>query len=588
MTPDRDRLEKILRQHLSLFGSPSANQIEASRARVRERLRSHNDAVPSPVSTRVGPSRLRRTWSMGLMLAAAASVIVFVVKAPSPQTDWLATVEAADGSHYTLQPNAVLRSDSPRGTMLTLKDGSRVEMRSQSELLLEHASDGIGIRLRIGGLIVNAAQQHVGHLYVHTKDMTVAVAGTMFVVNAEASGSRVTVIEGEVRVREGAIEKKLNPGEQVSTSTALAKRAVRDEIGWSRNADAIFAAFSKGMTQTAGPLQPLARPSNAVAPVAPAQVERPEFEEASIRQCDPDNLPETPGAARGGGANSFQLTPGRLRALCMSAATLIRTAYGYGPVDLDFIAAGRGSRAMDFGSVYGLGVEDGRRVKGGPDWVRSEKYTVNAIAAEGVQVSAEMLRGPMLQRLLENRFQLKAHIESEQVPAFALTVAKGGMRMKAVTADACDPLPGRPGAPLVNGQPANVLTPPRSFVDVRNGQKPSCGLWVQRNGPNMVWVGGAAPVTALVQVLGARLGGVRVIDRTALTDRFNFVVEFVLDENSPGLPQGDLPAPVQAADVAPAATIFTAIEEELGLKLDRDKASREFVIIDHIERPSVN
>jgi uncharacterized protein (TIGR03435 family) len=243
---------------------------------------------------------------------------------------------------------------------------------------------------------------------------------------------------------------------------------------------------------------------------------------------------------------------------------------------------------MDFGSVYGLGVEDGRRVKGGPDWVRSERYTVNAITAEGVQVSPETLSRPMLQRLLENRFQLKAHIESEQVPAFALTVARSGLKMKAVTADACDALPGRPGSPLVNGQPANVLAPPRSFVDVRNGQKPSCGLWVQRNGPNLVWVGGAAPVTALVQVLGARLGGVRVIDRTALTDRFNFVVEFVLDENSPGLPQGDLPAPPQPADIPRAATIFTAIEEELGLKLDRDKGSREFIVIDRIEHPTPN
>src|SRR6185295_3975086 len=118
-------------------------------------------------------------------------------------------------SHYTLQPNALLRSDSRRGTMLTLKDGSRVEMRSQSELSLDRTPDGIGIHLRTGGLIVDAAQQHDGHLYVQTKDMTVAVARTMVVVNAEESGSRVTVIEGEVRVREGALERTLNPGEQV-------------------------------------------------------------------------------------------------------------------------------------------------------------------------------------------------------------------------------------------------------------------------------------------------------------------------------------------------------------------------------------
>jgi hypothetical protein len=46
-----------------------------------------------------------------------------------------------------------------------------------------------------------------------------------------------------------------------------------------------------------------------------------------------------------------------------------------------------------------------------------------------------------------------------------------------------------------------------------------------------------------VQVLGSRLGGVRIIDRTYMKDRYNFVLEFVLDENAPGLPGGELPAP---------------------------------------------
>ena len=588
MTPDRHTFDKILRQHLSLFGSPSANQIEASRGRVRERLRSQSDAAMSEVSTAVGPSRFRRTFGVGLMLAAAASVIAFIVKAPSPQTDWLATVEAADGSHYTLQPNALLRSDSPRGTMLTLKDGSRVEMRSQSELSLDRTPDGIGIHLRTGGLIVDAAQQHDGHLYVQTKDMTVAVARTMVVVNAEESGSRVTVIEGEVRVREGALERTLNPGEQVSTSTALAKRAVKDEISWSRNADAIFAAFSKGMTQTAGPLQPFARPSNAVAPIAAAQVERPDFEEASIRQCDPDNLPEAPGGGRGGGANSFYMTPGRVNALCMTVATLIRTAYGYGPVDLDFIVGRGPMRGMNFGSVYGLGVEDGRRVRGGPEWVRSERYTVNAIAGDGVQVDTNAMRGPMLQRLLERRFQLQAHIESEQVPAFALSVARGGPTLRPAPEGSCEPMAPPPGSPALNGQPASPRTPPRNFADVRNGQKPSCGLMLQRNGPNIVFVGGGVPITALVQVLGSRLGGIRVQDRTDMKDRYNFVLEFVVDENAPGVPGLDPPGPAEPSDIPRAATIFTAVEEELGLKLDRDKGSREFIVIDRIEHPTPN
>jgi uncharacterized protein (TIGR03435 family) len=597
MTLDRDGLDKTLRRHLGLFGSPSIEQIEISRARVREQLLSGQEAAMTGVDSQVSASPgLLRWWRTGLALAAATGVIVLVITAPWHQSDWLAVVEAADGSHYQLAPQTPLRSTGAGGTMLTLKDGSRVEMRSQSELSLERAPDGIGIRLQTGGLVVDAAQQHDGHLYVHTRDMTVAVVGTMFVVNAEERGSRVTVIEGEVRVREGTVDTKLRPGQQVATSAALAARPVKEEVGWSRHADAILAAFAKGMAETSGRsalaekivAAPAAVPRQAAGAV---QASRPEFEEASIRQCDPDHLPETPDGARGGGANSFQLTPGRLRALCMTTATLIRTAYGYGPVDLDFIAAERGpGRAMNFGNVYGLGVEDGRRVRGGPDWVRSETYTVNAIAGAGVEADAESLRRPMLQRLLERRFQLKAHIEAEDVPAFALAIAKGGLKIAPVTPGACEPLPARSGSPLLNGQPVNVLEPPRNFADVRRGEKPSCGLWMQRNGPNMVLVGGEVPLSALTQALAPRLGGVRVIDKTSLTDRFNFILEFAVDENAPGL-RLDLPgvnAPTEPSDVPRAATIFTAVDEQLGLRLETTKAAREFIVIDHVERPSPN
>jgi uncharacterized protein (TIGR03435 family) len=591
MTPDRRTLEKTLQRHLSLFASPSANQIDASRARVRERLRARHETAIGD-APQVRGSGVRYAWRAGVSLAAVAVVIVVMVNGPSRRPDWLATVEAADGSRYTLEPGKMLKAADAGATLLVLKDGSRVETRSKSELSLERAQDGIAVRLRTGGVIVDAAEQQRGHLYVHTQDMTVAVIGTMFVVNAEANGSRVTVIEGEVRVREGAVEKRLRPGEQASTNAALARRPMRDEVAWSVRADAILANFAVGMANTAGPLTPLAKPANA-AHAAAAQTprpERPEFESVSVRPCDPDNVPPPPDGARGGGVNSFNLIPGRLRALCVTVATLIRTAYGYGPLDLDFLARGRGPGAMNFGPVYGLGTEDGRRVRGGPDWVRSDRYTIEATVANGVQVDAETLRGAMLQRLLERRFQLKAHVESEGAPAFALTVARGGLKIKPVTTDACDLLQGRAGAPLIDGFPGSVLTPPRSFADVRAGQKPSCGMWGQRNGPNMVFVGGAAPISALVNVLGSRLGGVRVLDRTGLTadDRFNFVVEFAVDDNAPGLRAGDLPAPPDTRDVPPAATIFTALEEELGLRLERAQTSREFIVIDQVERPSPN
>ena len=314
----------------------------------------------------------------------------------------------------------------------------------------------------------------------------------------------------------------------------------------------------------------------------------PEFEEASIKECDPDHLPQTPDGGRGGGANSFQLTPGRLRALCITTATLVRTAYGYGPMALEF-SGNAVARGMTFSNVYGLGAEDGRRVRGGLDWVRSERYTVEAVARPGSTPDAWTLRGPMLQRLLERRFQLKAHIESEQAPAFALTVAKGGLKMKPVTPAGCDELPAREGSPSFFGHSANVLTPWRTVDEVRRGEKPSCGLWGGRRGPNEVMIGGDMPIAALLNSLGLRLGGVKVLDHTGVTDRFNFVLEFVIDENTPSFGAGG-PLPQRGAelDVPPAATIFSALEEQLGLKLERAQAPREFIVIDRVERPSPN
>ena len=123
----------------------------------------------------------------------------------------------------------VVRTNGTTGAVVVLDDGSRVEMRSQSELRMERADDGVRIRLDTGGIIVNAAKQRAGHLYVQTKDMTVSVVGTVFLVNADEQGSRVAVIEGEVRVQQqGSTEKTLRPGEQAATNApGVAARQAR-------------------------------------------------------------------------------------------------------------------------------------------------------------------------------------------------------------------------------------------------------------------------------------------------------------------------------------------------------------------------
>jgi hypothetical protein len=421
MTIEPKRDDDPIARHWS---SAAPDQIESSRTRVLHRLQSTADLLEPALDT--GRDLKPAGWGWQRTAWASAAVVVFAVI--------LFSGRVVPPSRNDGEPQ---RSE-PQSREVTLADGSRIETRPDSEFTVEPADDGVAINLRSGSIIVNAAKQHGGHLYVRTQDMTVSVVGTVFVVNATKDGSRVGVIEGEVRVRSETdaqkIDASLRPGQQVSTSRTLSARPLTDDIAWSRHADvhrAILTAFMNNMTATTGPLTRVRDTSSALqaqrAQSAATAAPGPSFEEASIRQCDPDNLPRSPIGARGGGANSLLMTPGHLYAQCMTLATLIRTALEYGPVELEFMGGGDGRRAgrgMRFEAVYGLGVEDGQRVRGGPDWVREARYTIEAVG-DG-QATAEMMRGPMLRDLLERRFQLKAHIASEQIPAYQLVVGPGG------------------------------------------------------------------------------------------------------------------------------------------------------------------
>jgi hypothetical protein len=119
--------------------------------------------------------------------------------------------------------------------MVRLADGSLVEMRERSGLSLSRKRSGITIRLARGSVIVQAAKQRTGRLYVATNDCLVSVKGTVFAVDSGTKGSRVAVLQGVVQVDESNQTKLLHPGEQLSTSAAMAPAPIKDEIAWSRN-----------------------------------------------------------------------------------------------------------------------------------------------------------------------------------------------------------------------------------------------------------------------------------------------------------------------------------------------------------------
>ena len=609
MTSHKRELKDFVDRQLP---SPTHMEFTAARDRVLDQL----CATPAHLQTaRIAESAPPVSrWRTGVTMAAAAALIALVAAVPFRHTDWIATVEAADGSSYTLEPNTVLSAKDPRGLQLTLKDGARVEMRSAAELSLEAAADGIGIRLLAGDIIVNAVAQRDRHLSVQTRDMSIAVGGTTSLVKTVGDGSRVAAIAGTVRVNENGFETVLHPGEQFSTSPALSARPLRDDIAWSRNAGAhlaILDSFAMGIAQTRGSLTPLAPKVDAPGAQTPTlaavntQAAGPEFEEASIRECDPDNLPPSLIGARGGGANSVMMTPGRYYALCVTPATLIRGAYGYRGAEIDALLPGglpapRGGRAPirgRLGVVGSIGQESGLRVRGGPDWVRKEQYTIEAVADSATDTAT--MSGPMLRALFERRFKLKTHVETEQTLAYNLVVAPGGLRIKPVPAGSCE-VPPQAGSPpsvsrgqvsntiLVNGMPRPI---PRPLTELRRAAKPSCAVLEGPNGPNWVMLAGEATfdgLGGLTQFLRARLGkGIGVTDKTGITDKFNWDLEYLVDANAgPGGTSGIIP--VADANVPRAPTIFDALEQQLGLRLEPTQVPREYLVIDSIERPGPN
>lgn len=191
-----------------------------------------------------------------LRIAAAAALVMVAAGAwfalrPFGASGLHAQVVASSGPLYrfsgistaalrageTVPANEEIRTGLGGTAVFELPDGSKIEAAERSSFTVQPAGDGTVIRLNSGNIIVEAAKQKHGHLYVQTDDAKVAVKGTIFAVNTGLKGSRVSVVEGEVHVSHGQALDVLHPGDQVSTSTALAPVPIATEVAWSRNVD---------------------------------------------------------------------------------------------------------------------------------------------------------------------------------------------------------------------------------------------------------------------------------------------------------------------------------------------------------------
>jgi uncharacterized protein (TIGR03435 family) len=250
--------------------------------------------------------------------------------------------------------------------------------------------------------------------------------------------------------------------------------------------------------------------------------------------------------------------PGRLVLKCAIVANLIQQAYAV-------FANGLSLNPQTF------------PISGAPAWLDSDHYDITAKV--DANPPPEILMGPMLQTLLEDRFRLKLHRETREIPVYALTVAKGGLKLKRLEKPDCDPV-----------DIAKILAPPAA------GQPPPNFCGAARFGRNRGILTLNIHTMSLKEFsqyisrgpLGPQLDR-PVIDKTGIDGIFDFHLEFAPDQNTPGfLLQLRRPPGAASADDPSGPSIFTALPEQLGLKLEPTKGPGEFLVIDHVEKPSEN
>lgn len=196
---------------------------------------------------------------------------------------------------------------------------------------------------------------------------------------------------------------------------------------------------------------------------------------------------------------------------------------------------------------FAYGLQD-KQIVGGPDWMTTEKWDIEAQPDTPGTPNDKQLKS-MLQKLLADRFQLKFHQDKKELSAYVLAVAKSGTKMNKNESDP-------------NGLPGLFFTK-LGVLNVRN-----------------------ATMTDFSQLMQSAVLDRPVVDQTALTGKFDFQLKWTPDESQFGGMGIKVPPPTDAADAPPP--LFTALQEQLGLKMDVEKTPVAVYVLDHVEKPSAN
>jgi uncharacterized protein (TIGR03435 family) len=203
------------------------------------------------------------------------------------------------------------------------------------------------------------------------------------------------------------------------------------------------------------------------------------------------------------------------------------------------------------------GIQDDQ-ISGAPKWVSTQTYDIEA-KVDGVdaatleKLSEDQFKG-MFRSFLRDRFQLKVHWETKELPVLALVVAKGGPKLQ--QAKPGDTYPDGIKGP--DGKPAG-----------------HAGMLMWGRGR---LTGQGIPIGNLVPPLTQELGRI-VEDKTGLTGNYDIELRWTTDDASPDS---------RSASDSPGPSLFTAMQEQLGLKLESQKAPVQVLLIDHVEQPAPN
>lgn len=279
----------------------------------------------------------------------------------------------------------------------------------------------------------------------------------------------------------------------------------------------------------------MARPDlDAQAPTAAAK-----FEVASIKRCQ-NNQPSS-----GGYSN-----PARLHLVCVTTANLIRLAYLVFPSGQPTAPVSPSSFQM--------------RIFGGPSWLDSDHFSIDAKVDR--RVNTEMMKGPMMQALLEDRFKLKLHKETKEIHIFELTVGAHGAKLRPARAGGCVPYdrnnpPPNPGP----GEPPPII----------------CGVLRKSAGDGFDVPG--ATVADLCRQLTLYVNR-DIVDNTGIVGTFDAHLDLLPGDIGYA---GAAPDPSSPFTPGDGGAIAVAVKK-LGLEMRSAKRPAEFLVIDHVERPSEN